>query len=173
MINFLKKLNFLDNLNEISEVDESRRRVIKGALALAALAAIPINPVTEIEKSDYDRFMKMVNDGLIEGMTFYLDRSIVLEGFDKLRIDKCHFILLKGFEGKGVFERNKNSKCFVEVNNSIFDTSNVPGGGVPVLYQEYNHIGTPSFHNVWAKGQFSPYQTSYLESTKSKYSLDV
>lgn len=170
MINIFQ--NFLANLNMTTEVDESRRRVVKGALALAALAAIPINPVTEIEKSDYDRFMKMVDDGLIEEMTFYLDRSIILEGFDELRIDKCHFILLEGFEGRGVFERNKNSKGFVEVTNSVFDTSNVPGG-IPVVYQEYDCIGIPSFHNVWAEGQFSSYQTSYLESTKSKYSLDV
>lgn len=114
----LKKLlrKFMDNLNAETEFDESRRRVIKGAAGLAALAAISPSLVidgkqfVDFSSSDFER---MCASGVVENMTFYLDRTINLQDMDGLVIRNCKFIALEGFAGDSMIYLNDCSNCTI------------------------------------------------------------
>lgn len=114
----IKKLfnKFIDNLNKETEFDESRRRVVKGVAGLAALAAISPSLVVDgkqfvdFSSSDFER---MCATGVVENMTFYLDRTAKLEGMDGLTIRNCKFVALEGFEGESMLYLDNCSGCTI------------------------------------------------------------
>lgn len=102
---------FLGNLNKETEIDESRRRVVKGIGGLMALAAVsPVLNLSEITNLGVSDFHKMVENGVIENVTFYLDRTIVLEDIENLTIRNCEFISLDGFIGHSMIDVKESVK---------------------------------------------------------------
>ncbi|AUR82110.1 pectin lyase fold/virulence factor [Vibrio phage 1.021.C._10N.222.51.F9] len=135
----IKKLfnKFIENLNKETEFDESRRRVVKGVAGLAALAAISPSLVVDgkqfvdFSSSDFER---MCASGVIENMTFYLDRTTKLEGMNGLTIRNCKFIALEGFEGESMFYLGDCSNCVI--TDCHLDVGNIANtamtfGGLP------------------------------------------
>lgn len=125
-MNWLSK--FIANLNKTSEVDLSRRRVVKSIAGLAALAAVaPLTGELLSVKSVQVRFEELAKSGIITGQTFYLDRTLVLEGLDNIIISNCEFIALPNFEGNVLIEMRATSNvvirdCWLDCRN-IVDTA--------------------------------------------------
>ena len=124
---------FIDNLNKESEIDESRRRVIKGVAGFAALAAVGPSLVfggKRISDVSVGDFEKMFSSGVVEGMTFYLDRTIKIEGVKNLTVRNCKFIALDGFKGDSLIYLDKSSGVMIE--SCYFENGRIPGSALLV-----------------------------------------
>jgi len=104
-------------------VDESRRRVLRGALGLAAIAAVGVGgSATPLDKAGIAEFLKAAEAGLVDGYTFYLDRTLVIEGCDGLVIQNCSFVAVEGFEGEFIMSINSENLL---IQSCCFDTRNM------------------------------------------------
>ena len=96
----LKRL--ISNLDNNTEFDTSKRRVIKGIAGLSALAAVgaKMSTLSMISPPTTSDFEAMARTGIVEGVTFYLDRTCVLEEMKGVIIKNCKFIALDPFQGE-------------------------------------------------------------------------
>lgn len=125
----LKK--FIENLNKETEFDKSRRRIIKGVAGLAALAAISPSIVIDgklFNSLSASEFEYMCSNGVVENMTFYLDRTVKIEDMNGLIIRNCEFIALEGFEGGAMITLTNRANC--QLINCYLDCRNVAMSGI-------------------------------------------
>lgn len=125
------KLKRALQLSESTEVDvESRRRFLKGAAGLAVMAVIPIGidqGYRLLTTNEQKQFITNVKSGqVVENMTFYLDRTVVLKDLKGVVIRNCRFVATPDFVGDSMIEF-RNSDNFI-INSCIFDANAVTGG---------------------------------------------
>ena len=120
------KLKKALQLSKNSEIDlQSRRRILKGAAGLALLAVMPINEgyrlLTEVEKVN---FINKVKSGqVIENMTFYVDRTIVLKNLKNVLITNCEFISMPNFIGNSMIYMEDSTSIIIK--NCTLNCSNI------------------------------------------------
>jgi len=84
-------LSKLKKLFELDEVDHSRRKFIRNAGALAALAVVATSAPGLLEAKTLE-LSEMIANGLVENQTFYIDETIFIEMKRGFIIMNCKFI---------------------------------------------------------------------------------
>ena len=96
--------------------DPSRRRVIKGASALAALTVLPGSIATI---NTYQDIKNQFASGLVENQTFYIDEPIEID-FSNVEIRNCRFIATKELP---YMIKVNNGVSGIVIRDCIFDIS--------------------------------------------------
>lgn len=83
----------------------SRRRFLKGAAGLAAVAVVAsAGGMRLLSEDEVDRLKQMVKSGRVVGQTFYLDRTAVLVGLHNVTFVDCSFVASPDFRGRSLLE---------------------------------------------------------------------
>lgn len=100
---------------------ESRRRFLKGAAGLAAVAVVAsAGGVRLLSSTEIDRLKAMVESGRVIGQTFYLDRPAVLVGLRNVEFVDCQFVATADFTGRSMVEFSRCSN--VAMRRCRFET---------------------------------------------------
>ena len=100
----------------------NRRYFLKWLAGLAAAMVAPIVPAALVQ-TEQQRFTEMLETGLVENQTFYLDGPIVLENVSNLVIRYCQFIF-----GDQASIRFSSSCRDVWISDSRFDNAKITYG---------------------------------------------
>lgn len=97
-------------------IDSSRRRIVKGAAGLAAVAAVvSVGGYRLLTETESEKLAAMVKRGLVEGQTFLLDRTAVLDGLRGVVIRNCEFIAAPNFDGSCLLEFRNSLGCLIDL----------------------------------------------------------
>lgn len=124
-----QKLKESLQLDDSTAVDvESRRRFIKGAAGLAAIAAIPVGAsgalqlLSPAEKADL--VTKIESGSVIENITFVLDKPITLKNVSNVLIRNCRFIASPDFVGLEMIYIDAGCEGLT-IRDSVFEATSV------------------------------------------------
>ncbi len=132
-----------------TEVDLSRRRVLKGAAGLAAVAVVASAGGLKLLTADENsRLIDMIKSGVVENQTFYLDRTAVFEGLDGLMLRNCSFIAAPGFIGNSLIILKDATN--IVLTNCFFDSTGITDQySTAITLQKGDSHGKPTPQDQW------------------------
>jgi len=130
------------SLSDDTSIDvESRRRFLKGAAGLAAIAAIPVGVSGGLRMLDHLERQSLVDSmrsgQVIENMTFLIDRPVVLQNISDSVIRNCRFITSDDFVGDEMIFFGKGSERVV-ITSCIFESGHFSNGFAGIRFDGIN-----------------------------------
>lgn len=96
---FLKLKNLFKTVPD-PPMDESRRRILKGAAGLAALAVVAsAGGLRLLQSTENDRLLAAIESGLVVGQTFYFEHPALLQDLKYVKFEGCRFETAPNFKG--------------------------------------------------------------------------